>query len=449
MQNKGIFVNRRKSHALVCDILSYTILLLIGFCMITQIVAFSYVALILALFVTFKYNESLIPILFFVFLLPTMFDPGLAIGIDKILLAIVFLGNILSPSHVRGIKYGLKCLPFFIWLIIACFLSGYLTTYSDAWAGMGILVSDIIVFLMYVNSALPQSKIPEIVERFAKCAFLMMILLLFKSILNPISVNDRLTLEDDLNINGFAMCVTQTSSVLFTFMLFCKKNAMERFVYLAAFTIGLFLLISTGSRSATIALLGSCSILYLATMKLKKLSLLRILYLLVLFVILTVVFNYVISNNSYIGERYTVESLVESDGASRGISMAIEVEHVIPENIILGVGPSGRSEMDAVSRYGGYYSSHNIIISTLTQIGIFGFIPFVIICFIIIRKLFKMVKISPIYSIPLGLVLACILNGIGEVVYNSRMMWFALSFSLYLINSNSIEGVLSNKKVKF
>ena len=434
--------HHRSNHSVICDIFAYIMLFSMGACMITDNILFSYSVVLIALIATFKYNESLFPILFFLFLLPTMFDAGLPLGIDKIVLAIAFIGRMLQPNRVKGgARYGIKCFPFFSWFIFACLYSGLVTTYDDPWAVTGILVSDIVVFLMYFNSAMPQFQLQDTIDRHAKCAFLMIIFLLAKSILNPVSVDDRLTLEDDLNINQFAMGISQTTSVLFTYMLINKERLGVRILYLGAFTIGVFLLLSTGSRSATIALLGSSFVLYYANAKLnKKSSSHAFLYLLIIFAVLAIIFNNVVGRNSYIGERYTVESLVESDGASRGISLMIELEHTIPEHPVFGVGPSSHSEMDAVSKYGGFYSSHNIVFSTITQIGFLGFIPFVLLCFFVIRKLFKMLKISPLYSIPLGLVIACILNGVGEVVYNSRMMWFALSFSLYMINSGPVEG---------
>ncbi len=297
----------------VCDMLSYAMLFCMGLCMITQMVAFSYLVIILAMMSTFKYNDSLIPIVFFLFLLPTMFDSGLAIGIDKIVLAIAFIGKILSPSNTAGTKFGFKSLPFVIWFFLACFISGFLSTYDDPWGVLGILISDISIFLMYVNSAVSSSQKQTIIERLAKCAFLMVFFLLAKTVLNPANMNDRLTLEDDLNVNQFAMSISQTSSILFTYMLINNGTKATKLMYLGAFAIGLFLLISTGSRSATIALLGSSLIVYFANMRTKRVSSPTIFYLFVIFSILAVIFSQVVGNNGYIGERYTVDNLVESD----------------------------------------------------------------------------------------------------------------------------------------
>ena len=432
-------------HSFFCDFLSYLMLVCMGLCMVTQIVAFSYIVILISIFATFKYNESLVPILFFLFLLPTMFDAGLSIGIDKIVLAIAFIGKFNKSSSFRGTKYGKKYYPIFLWFICACVFSGFMSSYSDPWSGAGLLVSDVLIFFLYANSAIEPLRRSEIIERIARCALLMMAFLFVKSILNPVSVNDRLTLDDDLNINQFAMGISQTSSILFCYMLINNIKNKERMLYIATFIVGVYMQLSTGSRASTLALLGSCAIVYFVNTKYKRVSSRSFLYLIIVLTLLSVVFNNIVENNSYIGERFTVDNLVESDGSSRGLSLLIEYEHTIPEHPLFGVGPSSDSEMDAVAKYGGYFSSHNIIFSTLTQIGFFGFTPFVIICILVIRRLFRLIKTNPIYSIPLGLVLACIINGVGEVVYNSRMIWFAISFSLYLINSSSAEPMYLKK----
>lgn len=422
-----------------CDVMCYMMTICLGMCMITGNKFFSFAIIALAAASIFTI-EAIIPIEFMLFLAPILFDSGLAIGIDKIIFLIITVGQIISVFFLRKSLINKRYLMIAAWIILAVIASGIHSRFNQPWGTASVLVVEIVTFIFYSQYCLSRPQVYELVDRFSKVCMVMMVFFVIQIILHPTSVDNRLTVAEDLNINHFAMTISQISIFLLTYGLLSSKKRKKNICFVL-YVVGLIMLLFTGTRSSTIAIVCSSIFVYIQASKIsgREQGFQRVILLGLLVLVLAVVSNTILGSNDFLKDRFTLTNLVSTSGSGRFPSLMTEFTEIIPDNFWLGVGPSAYAEVDAVYQYGHwYFSSHNVIGSMLTQLGIIGSVPLVILCINIIKRLNNGLKIDVRFLIPLGLVITCLINGIGEQIFNSRMYWFALSFSILLLNSMDV-----------
>ncbi len=427
---------RISRYKIYCDLMSFTIALCLGMRMITGNRLFSFAAIALSVACIFNI-EAIIPIEFLLFLAPAPFDSGLAIGIDKIVFLIITIGQLLFVLFLYRKIINIRYLGIVFWVITAVIASGICSRFDRPWGTVPILVVNIITFIFYSQMRITRKQVYELLDRFSVVCIIMMVFFIIQILLDPINVDNRLTVSEELNVNGFAMTISQISIFLFTYGLLSKNFYVKRICF-TTYIAGCIVLLFTGTRSSTIAIVCSSAFVYFLASKRKgKAQKIRhVLLFTVIVLVLAVIFNAILSSNEFLKQRFTISNLISSGGSGRLPSLMIEFTEIIPDNLWLGVGPSAFAEVDAVYQYGRlHFSSHNIIGSMLTQLGLLGSIPLIILCVNIVKRLGVGLRSDVKYLIPLALVLTCLINGIGEQIFNSRMYWFALSFSVLILNS--------------
>lgn len=438
--NKGMpieYLEEKPSrYKIYSDALCYAMTICLGLCMITGNRIFSFAIIGLSVMCIFTV-EAIIPVEFMLFLAPILFDSGLSIGIDKIVFLIITAGQLIQVVFVHRRLTNSRYLGLSVWLILAVIASGMHSRFNQPWGTVSILIVDIITFILYSQICITKQQAVELLDRFANVCLVMMLFFAVQSVLHPTSVDNRLTVAEELNINHFAMTISQISIYLLAYAMLAK-NRRIKILCIAIYVVGCAMLLFTGTRSSTIAIVCSSFIVYLIASKDsgKQQKIQKVILLALVVLVLAVVFNSILSSNEFLRERFTISNLFSSSGSGRFPSLITEFTKIIPDNLWLGVGPSAYAEVDAVYQYGRwFFSAHNIIGSMLTQLGLIGSVPIVIITINIVKRLKHFSIFNNKFLLPLGLVVVCLINGIGEQIFNSRMFWFDLGFAVLLLNS--------------
>ena len=194
---------------------------------------------------------------------------------------------------------------------------------------------------------------------------------------------------------------------------------------LAFAMISLYLLILTGSRSATIATLISAIALFSFGLR-GKFSVRYLFFLITVF--LTAIVGYFLLKElaPKILLRFSVEDIISTGGTNRAKIWEATIEHVIPNAWLLGVGLGGGNTVLAMEPYVSHaLGVHNLYITLLAQVGIVGCFPFYAFWARCISKGIKASRNDFFFKIPLFLILSAFINGFGEEIYQERFLWFS------------------------
>ena len=161
----------------------------------------------------------------------------------------------------------------------------------------------------------------------------------------------------------------------------------------------------------------------------------------ILSLIVNFIFIKVVQQFPVLAYRFTLDSVISSGGTGRWERIVAELKYVIPRNLFFGVGPSSINEtiaLEGLIPFPG--SSHNILISMLTQIGLMGSAGYISFVYGILKKLIKNCESISLSCIPICLIMTGIFTGIGEVVYHERFFWSALALGILCISANHINS---------
>lgn len=391
----------------------------------------SFIITVLALY-GLKKPEEIIPTFFLTSLASDYFVAFSGVGFTRLFSVILILSFLLNNPRLIVKKNWLLEILFISYATILTYLfSNNMNVYE-----LLSFVLNILLFLVFVNYEYREEVLASIFRNIGISAIIMVIFGGIQLYVNPNFLsNGRLSLNEDLNENRFAMMYSQLSAFLigFTFLISSKKI---KFIMLSLSGIGIYLVILSGSRSAFLGiLLGTVASIMLLLIKDKKRR--RILILLpVIGFVGYVFFDWIISSNELLSYRFNIDQVASSGGTRRLPRIITELKYVIPNNIMFGVGLSANNEFIETAKYmSDPGSSHNIIISMLAQMGIFGFLAYMSFYFKIIKELIHSLKMNVRFIIPIILILTAMFNGIGEVIYNDRLFWSALSLGGLCINT--------------
>lgn len=260
------------------------------------------------------------------------------------------------------------------------------------------------------------------------------------AILNPSIISDRVTLTDELNANTFAIMTSQLAAFLFGYALY-TKNKLEKIVSIILVTLTVFLVLVSGSRTNFIALIMGILTTVFIFKNIKNEKLKGILLIAILSIIVNFIFTKVVQQFPALSYRFTLDSVISSGGTGRWERIVAELKYVIPQNLFFGVGPVSINEtiaLEGLISFPG--SSHNILISMLTQIGLMGSVGYISLVYGILKKLIKNGESIRLSCIPICLIMTGIFTGIGEVVYHERFFWSALALGILCISANHINS---------
>lgn len=238
----------------------------------------------------------------------------------------------------------------------------------------------------------------------------------------------RLSLSATVNPNDFAMSVAQLSVV--PIIAFLGTRRMEkRLGWGLLLAISGFMLLSTGSRSSTFGLL--LGVMFLVFSRNTSLHSFRGwkrgLLLVVLFGGLCLVWMVLGRLDQSVAGRYTVSSILQSQGTGRLIIWSNLLRYVIPQHLWFGVGLGGKNVIVSLANVVStpYYlrPAHNIVIDLLTQLGVVGLLAYG--CFFVLTYR-RAVRASILYPAALPFVVIFVTSigiGIGETMVSNKLLW--------------------------
>lgn len=245
-----------------------------------------------------------------------------------------------------------------------------------------------------------------------------------------------ISISKDINKNRFAMGLVITGII--SFFNIYENNFLKRMMFFVSYLLDVYILFLSGSRTATIALLLGSFVYFVYMIKNNKIM--HNIYLVfVLFLIIIIIFV-ILSNSTFyenIIERYALSNMIVSKGAFRLIGWENDIKYVIPNNLLLGTGLGSVSETKAQMSFDlNPVPAHNIIISLISQVGVIGFILYIILFVYIFLKVNKPKKTNDEIIFFIFILISIILNGIGESIFSERSIWLISGLLLGATKSN-------------
>lgn len=322
-------------------------------------------------------------------------------------------------------------LQYFIFVCLYLFFSSLLSKTQELETFLIFLQNLLILFLLSRYRNKNYLILPTLLNYGALIIFVCIVAEIYLIGLDIGSLASRFSVEN-VNENRLAMMFVQLGVLLFIPM-FWTVNRLDKITLLITAPLILFLILVTGSRSALIAYIFSILIIYLVVY--RRFTFSAVVIITILGLSGAYLFNYLSENIAFMS-RFSIESAVETGGTGRLESLLATVKYVIPDNLFFGVGLGGNNTELALSNRGfvGYLQSHNILVDAFAQLGLVGFSLLVYFGYRFSKYFFIYKGVFSILYFPILGLLACIINGIGEVVFLEKFFWNNLalgSFFLY------------------
>lgn len=349
--------------------------------------------------------------------------PGISNGLVFSLLVIISL--LTTPSENKKSVFLLIWVSFLIFFnLISCLISvtGSLEPFFLMAQNL------IILYLLSIKKNVDIERL-SINLCFTSAVFVLILIATYNPAALLESDSGRYSVEG-LNENRFAIILCQLGVVL-CFGIFFMKQLIVRIVLGSVFLGALFLALMSGSRSGMIGFLSSFFVCILSfnINKSKKSSML--LPLIGLGIALYLGYNWLIDSDFAVMDRFTSKNIVEGRGTHRIDRFYYLLEHVFPENPIIGVGLGGQN-IYAISPG----PCHNIIFDPLFQIGILGFIMYWYLIISQEKRVFILVRHHHVILVlPLTLFVASFFNGMGETIFFEKFFWNAISLGILFANN--------------
>lgn len=386
-----------------------------------------------------KLNDLLL--ILFVFALSFEYwDPfGLAgsFSVAKMSAVLYFISWLPYVNKIKIKTLEAYLFPLFLYLIAEFFSSAinsrYVTSIDDAF---NFKLLQLLCLLLLISSHLimKPNLINKVVNVFICSVFLMSILSYFGFGLDvdPMENNGRILLFGE-NPNLVGMKGSFAILMIF-YKLFTKKEM--RFgikLLLIVCLIPLFyLLISTGSRGALLAVFLSLAlIVYLQKVSIKVKLVLCVLG----FIFSVLLFNYINETNENFSKRINV-TLEEGDTGRNEIWDAALL--IIEDNLIIGVGKAGA--IPVMNEYlGRDKDPHNVYLYVLITSGIVGFSFFMTFIFRLGRDLYKKYKYDKnVLFFVIFLILLFFMFKSGGFI-NKTFLWFYFALLIGVSQTKSVK----------
>lgn len=248
----------------------------------------------------------------------------------------------------------------------------------------------------------------------------------------------RLSTGEEVNENMFAMMLAQLTAIAFASFLIFNKRRIVQILILGIILLSFFMLILSGSRSATIGITGAIIVVLLHQFK-KHAS--KLIFSSILIIVAGFLFiNHIQHLNIPFIDRFTIGNVRESGGTHRLESWEKLVPITLNQRPFFGFGFGGENGYALAKQNGFRHPPHNFVIDIFIQTGLIGLMLFFSYFYLIAKKLKKSFR-SPYTILPAMLLLTALLNGIGETIYLEKFFWNGIALGwLYLNNtSNSVQ----------
>lgn len=413
-------------------------IILLALFIITKQMMFGLFALLGAIVVGYNRFYKIVPILFITNLYSNYFLLYGTISLGRIISIVFILGCILRifQSKTMTMNYTI---PVYL-IIIESMISSMLSDY-----GYAIDSTTILNWMLLIGAeqlVFDERDLKIIINDLFKYSIVILICITISSIVSPNYVDGRLSVGYSSNANNFAMMVVQLCVILIAYLLSerIKVTFLNIVLLLLFFSVGFYLILLSGSRTALVALMvAMVSLFFYYNFKRQGRLMVKNFVLTIIVIILFIfIFNLVSTGDNYLAKRFTLENVITYGGSGRFKSLKIAFTQVIPQHFLFGVGPSISAEIHALQEYeAGVASSHNILISMMTQVGIVGVILYSILIGRIFITSVKYAKCNKEFIVPVFMLLVAIINGIGEVVYLERFFWCVLLILVIMLNNSN------------
>lgn len=392
--------------------------------------------------------EYLIPAFFISSLSSNYFEAAQGIGYSRILSFVIIAGvlfRLLSSGNTMVRKnWNLYCL-----LIIITTLISFLLAYDDDISILYTVMYNILIFSAFTNLKISNNELIHLFRAIFFAVFITTIYIIVAIATNPeILFVGRLTIEDNVNENRFGMMMAQLGAYSIGYAYF-SKNAYAKMICFILFFVNVFLVFLSSSRSSLLGIMiGTLlSILIVSYFRHKIFKVLIPLFVVVITLLAT--FNIILDSMPRLASRMTIEQGISSQlvEGGRWHRLVAEIHYVIPDHLFFGVGPGSENETIALTRYSIAEpgSSHNIILSLVSQLGIIGFMVYMSFFGKIFKDVIFKLRRQEMFIIPLVLIMTAFFNGVGEVIYSERWFWNALALAALCISKcpNNISQITS------
>lgn len=246
---------------------------------------------------------------------------------------------------------------------------------------------------------------------------------------------ERFSITQNVNYNRLGMAMVLYCICVLHF--FIESNSrIKKLLNIIVYILGVYVIIRTGSRNSFIALIISSTILVIKIFLTKRRFVNRLQIVLILGVLIISITS--LSQYLDVFGRLSLGSIVSDGGSGRLDSIMTNLKISIPSNLFFGVGLGGQEHFFRNIGEGSLPASHNIIISTLVELGLFGFFS---LWYIITKTIYSSMKNRnklPTVRLQLILLISLLLLGIGETIFSERILWIILGLlfnvSIYNIN---------------
>lgn len=395
-----------------------------------------YLSAILAfiLFLFILVPEYLIPI-YYLTSLSGIFIAAPGLGMGRYLGFVLILGII-----VRKFKNNEKIrVPYIIILTLILLSSIYSTFMQNAQYSTGFyaMVLNIIMIILFSNFYLTNFDIQQILKSIAfsfSLATLVFSLVIFFRLNNYGLGMQRMTILENLNPNAMAIMCAQMGIYLFASSLVLKN---KKRIMITLSVLNIIMVILTGSRSSLFALFLGIMVTYIIFLKVNRVNISKIFKVFIFSLTSIMLFNYILSLNPYLASRMSLESIIETQGAGRGLVIEKLLYEVIPKNLWFGIGLGTENEVVHLSQFFyNPYPSHNFFISMLAQVGLIGLILYGIFLIKILLLGLKNARLDNTLLIPIAMILTGFLNGIGETIFIERWFWNSFALVIFITSNN-------------
>jgi|GEM_PF-6258334 len=370
-------------------------------------------------------------------------------------------------------KIPLRLILFLIAFNTLNFISARYSLTGDLSAAIVMVLNTLVVFFMCLQRDIDAGYIINLM-RICLSIFVLYIIL-FIMFGQPTFSGLRFTLTSRIAHNELGTCLAQIIA-LFLALLIIDDNILMKIYDLAVSIICLFLLFITGCRSGLIGVAGAFAftlpvfiivrlIVLIVKKDIKRLVIWGLALILVAsgiyaaylnrdiifekYIDIEYIQNYLDSNffekyldiaffdryfNSDFIKRFFIENMIESGASGRVEIWNALIDHVIPENLMFGVGFGGINVTFALMPYiSSLHQAHNFVLSIITQTGIVGSVLyFGFFLYFEIRSLIALVK-NKYIVVPIMLTLTAFINGMGEDIIVEGFLWVAIGLGFMII----------------
>lgn len=372
----------------------------------------------------------ILPPLFIASLNENFFVAFQGISISRIMVLIFIIGSLMKFIK-NSTKIKFKHVLFLILILGFTFVSAATSIIGDIIPAIGMSLS-IVMF-----SCMIYTEVDDI-ETFISTLTLSIIIYSFSILItilsgNALYISDRLVIDSSVNANRIGMALGQMAAYLFGLILLVRKTKFK-LIFVILLISNVTILLITGSRSATVGLIiGMLALVLIKLLKEKRISK-KIITIATLALLFTGVYLSISNFDIPALQRFSIHSVIESGGTNRLIIWDALIKNVIPNNLLFGVGFGGANVMYAVAPYVIVpHGTHNMLLTIIVQMGIVGFLIYFLFYIISTKVIFRGYMKYDYLGIPLVMILTAYGNGIGEEIFNTRFLWFAIGLGFMLL----------------